>query len=176
MRTIEEVLALYQPAPLALPRCPVHRDLIKPSKSFCYTSSEYGVSACVDHVGAEFREIPRGKKAPQGAVFVLYTDDLGPLDPSAPGPLMTGPLRMVTSNAYNWHALRMNAAALLSGKGVLRLHLQQLSWGNAIHFPRYNPELIRGVLIHYAAALRAAAPAPAPLAPPPQATQKSFFN
>jgi hypothetical protein len=151
MKTIEEVLALYQPEPLALPRCQLHMELIKPVKSYVFKNHALQLSAEVDYMTNEFRDVPRGKKRPTGFVFVLYTDDLGPLQKNAPGPMMLGPLSHIVSNPFNWHALRMNVAAYLSGKQVLRLHLQQISAGNHVYFPNYNAQLVETLLRHYAA-------------------------
>jgi hypothetical protein len=176
MLTIESLLARYQPEPLALPRCPVYAELIKPTKSFTYTG--HGVSASVDLVSEEYRELPRGKKKPAGFAFILYTDDLYLLDQGAPGPKMLGPLAQLTSNAFTWHALRLTAAAYLSGKAVLRLHLQQLSAGNQVHHPRYNPHLIAALFADYRQQASPVVAVPAQVLPgvgEPLSTQNQLF-
>lgn len=176
MRSVEEVLALYQPEPLTIELCPLHEELLQ-RKNYTFASTEYEVKAAVDHVSPEFREIPRGTKRPAGAVFVLYVADLHALDPLAPGPMMTGPLAGIISNAYNWHALCLNAAALLSKKQVQRLHLQQMAWGNPIHFPRYNRELVTAWLSHYATYAQEHLPLPAAEAAPVQPlSQNTLFT
>jgi hypothetical protein len=163
MRDIEEILALYQPEPLPMPKHPLYAELLRPHRTNVFRSDKTGVSASVDLMLEDFRDLPRGKKRPAGMVFVLYTADREPLAQNAPGPMMLGPLAGIISNPYNWHALRMNVAAYLSGRDVLRLHLQQLSTGNAIHFPRYNPEVVERLLAHCSAGVNTVSQPTSPL-------------
>lgn len=162
MDSIENLLQVYLQEPLDLTPNPAlaeafgnplrHKMRLSCDRPSCYVP--------LDLATPEWREA-RGKK-PKGDVLVLYTHLARPLDPHEPAPRMRGLLEGVPANPCYWYALVLNIAAVVYGKPVARLQLQQLGH-HATYEPKVNPRVARLILEELAARRRAPEPAPDPI-------------